>query len=201
MRTRKSWLLLLALPALTGFSVHGDLGDWEAAVGAHALETFDAVPDQGIPEEGGSIVLDGFAIEADGNHGSANGGCPELCPPMVQGGFFRGDVHDSPPEVSYNEFVFHAPVSAFALELFDVEDNLISVYGDGFSELVYVDDDERLFLGFVLDAPVSRFGFGADFQGFSVDDVRWVTAIPEPSTALLLGAGLVAVSARHRRTR
>lgn len=101
--------------------------------------------------------------------------------------------------VPFNRFVFHSPISAFALEIFDVD--LSSVYGDGFSELLFLDIDERRFLGIVLDSPISSIVFSVDYETCHVDDVRRVSAIPEPSTALLLGAGLAAVATRRPRTR
>ncbi len=194
-------LLLLALtPALTGFTFYDNLLDWEAAVGAHALETFDDVPAQGIPDEGGAIVLDGFSITADGNHGALEP-CGGLCPPKVEGGFFRGDIHglnalDVP---TFNQFDFHSSISAFALEVFDVEEDLI-VYGDGFLlEVFFPNDDETVFVGIVLAAPITTVEFSAFYSGFSIDNVRSVAVIPEPSMAVLVGLGLIAMGVRPRR--
>ena len=43
--------------------------EWQAAVGpVSEIETFNDVPQQEIPQGGGSIVLDGFSIVADGNY-------------------------------------------------------------------------------------------------------------------------------------
>jgi hypothetical protein len=202
---RRLAALLVLAPFLFGFSTFSSYFDWQAAVGAHELETFDDVPDQGIPPEGGSITLDGFSIVADGNHSGDGDICSGLCSPKVEGGAFHGDVHGlAGDSLTFNQFVFDAPISAFALEFSNVEDQEIGVFGDGFLVNAFVDDLETEFIGVILDAPVSTLKFSAFYQNFTVDNLRWVSAespVPEPSGALILALGLGLATAGRLATR
>ena len=195
-------LLLVALtPALTGFTTYDTLSEWQAVVGAHELEDFEDVPDQEIPAEGGSIQLDGFTIVADGNHGSDGDICSGLCAPKVEDGVFLGDIHgNSDSSLNFVDFVFDAPISAFAMDIGDVEACDIGVVFGGSSTFLFFDEDETKFLGVVLDEPITSLSFSlAGFSFFTVDNVRWSPLIPEPTAALLFGTGFAVVGLASRR--
>ena len=74
---------------------------------------------------------------------------------------------------------------------------------DAISVVANMNDINDQFLGFVSDESVTgvslRYGSGSDVGlFFGIDDVQF-NVIPEPSTALLLASGLVAMAVSRRR--
>jgi len=64
MRIAALLLVLFASPA-TALTMYYNLEDWQAAVGAYQVEDFESYPEMRLPIRGGTVALDHFSIEND----------------------------------------------------------------------------------------------------------------------------------------
>jgi hypothetical protein len=197
-------LLFLALPAHASTLYH-DLALWQAAVGAHQIEDFEASPEVRLPIDGGSTDFGAFAVENDDQGDNEWTGLSGL---YVGNDFVSDmgaervliistepfDVEEGYGGPTFIDAVFDAPIIAFGLDYAWCED---------------IEPDEGCsFTGFVLDAPATRVSLTeplhCEHSWCAVDAIRWVPVpfvVPEPGTGLLVAIGVACMAWRRRAAR
>ena len=143
------------------------------------------------------VVASGFWTTSASNYLGLNRG---------DGQFIQGDLL---------HFGFAFPVRAFGLDVIGGADMLnfadvgVRLTAGSFTLDTSKTADQQdgqgsyaFFLGVISDTPVANLtisGFSPGFMEYAVDDIRVAAAVPEPSTWLLLGAGLFIVFTWRRR--
>ena len=191
-----SLLVIVLTPILASASTirYETRAEWEAALGGNFYtESFDSIPTQQILDGvGGTIETPTFDIfipsgmvhgagireDASGDH------------------WYFGDVHDAATE--FNRIQYHDAVYAFAAD-FEHIGTSSGLYVTVFSETFQV--FSGTFFGVVSDIPF----LNVDIRGrieprfYELDNVSSTSIfIPEPSTGLLFGMGLVGMAHRRR---
>lgn len=195
---------LLALPALSSAAVittYTDRSSWEAAVGAFTTEDFESVTPVTASTAGDTFTLADFDIVIDENHGSIAIASSGTGP--VIGGLqsFFGDVHSPGSSVPlFQTLNFVDPIVAFAADFAqgDASGITISLLGSTFP----IAFSGTTFFGITSDVAFSTLDItgGNTGSGFFVMDNVSISgaSVPEPAGVLLLGIGLVSLTARRK---
>ena len=211
-------ITLIAFVAIFGIVAIGntapitfdDRGAWEAAVGSpDFLVDFNSYTTDTYFLNS-PIDLGPLTIEATGpdtpswnlidtspfeQSGSANG-TPDA--------YFYVDDRDDPPLVG--KITFDAPVDAWGFDIRNAG-NLYALYMDletpsGIQTLSLFEPTSDVFFGVLLYEGMSSITFRNEYaDGFRIDNIAAVTAVPEPSTLLLIGTGLVGLVGFRRKFR
>ena len=123
-----------------------------------------------------------------------------------------GGATHTPPNVLLNSvtfspisFVFDVPVDGVGFYNTSLQDTEQVTFFDGGANILFqgvLPQSPVNFLGFVSDTPIASgevVGIAPQTQGTIFIDTFSFGTIPEPSTALLLASGLVALAAGRRR--
>lgn len=96
------------------------------------------------------------------------------------------------------------PVTPTTVSFFDAQGQLLAseVFRQGHAGQIGSGANNRFFYGLQSAVPIASFtvanGAG-DFDGVILDDVQWVTPVPEPATLWMLAGGLGWLTARRLR--
>lgn len=199
MRTRlaTATIVLLLLPSFAGTAAatpYTDLAAFTAAAGPLTLVDFNAAPSGDI---GATYAAVGVTFSPDNRFGQ----CLTFTtspPGCWVSGVSEAEVFEASFTVSGITAVGlnNARNAGFAeLRLYDSASNLL--------EMVSSDalTDTMDFFGVITSAPIARITvtYPTSPLGWAVDDLRFGTAVPEPSTLLLLGLGIASLSRSARR--
>ena len=176
----------LAQAAFVNF--YTDRNAWEAAVATYSLEAFDTLPLQS------GINIQSFNGVADTSNGMFS-----YTPDQFVFGFG-----------SYATFIrFTNPINAFGANWYKYDagwnDNLTLLFGENIS---YIGQSFGQFIGFATTDHFDTIGldylFGSTAKPYSLDNLVYgdttSSSVPEPSTFLLLAAGIGGLALIRRKT-
>jgi hypothetical protein len=182
-------LSLLSAPCdAQTFTMFSSRATWEAASPGFITETFELVPDQIAPVEGGILTTSNFNFIIDENHGDI---AIDSTGAIFGSKGFHGDVHaggtDNP---QFNNLVFDTATTGFGLDYASVDALELSVtIGAETFNLPFL-SPEGDFFGLTSDTPFSIVSIRQPSLGgggyYKLDNV---SSVPEPTTATLLLLG------------
>lgn len=188
-----------ATPVLT---VYNSRAAWEAAVGGSFVEQNFNSFTSGVSYEFGPVDVGDFSVSVSG---TTFGFVWHNIGPDGVGNDVNGtpQVNAATGPAGGTSFSFDSPIYAFGANWQGVSDARTTSFNVDGATLA-IPNLTGGFFGFVSDTPFSSellFLSSGDPDGFGIDDVVYASnPVPEPTTLALLGAGLVAVRARRRRS-
>ena len=205
--------LAIASPASAALVSYTDESSFLAAVGSASVETLDSLTSDIAPS--GSTDLGAFSIS-----GNATVDAPTTA--INISGSTNLFINTS--YGGYMDFIFDEPIKAFGVTMVNSRLQLLNInfdrvgpaYGEYHHIDSYLSSDPYVsdisfngFLGFTSDTAFNRVIFsgaaGCCSSTFALDNITYATEttapVPEPSSAALLGCGLIALIGLRRRYR
>jgi hypothetical protein len=193
-------LIALACPVSATIVRYDTRAEWEASVPHFLTDGFESYG--ALSTSSGRLVFDAFDFVVPYSHEPIGTcwaypddplSCNNTTPPSPPNVVLRGDVHVD-EDGSYNELEFHSPISWFAVDFLEVEDETyvdVSILGEVFAAYA------GTFLGVVSSELFTTIRITGDRLAYAADNVSH--PVPEPSTHLLLAFGLVGLAVGGRR--
>jgi hypothetical protein len=200
---------VLFLPATyasaTVIDTFTDKASFTATVGTASTETFDSfasdTPFHSLPLDVGDFTL--YMSGASATHANQIDTPPERWFGTDIDGTARLDVYTN--SNSSLLFSFETGITAFGADFKSLNDTYLrtQIFVDGslLHPPVSPNNYQLTFFGFQTDTLFSTVEFrGSAGDGFGIDNVQYASAaVPEPSTFLLLGTGLLGLGFNRKR--